>query len=55
MPTIIDSQNVVSSLDDAPDGLRAEIGSYYAIQGNIPDRPSSTGFATFNVNVKKQP
>lgn len=54
MPTIIDSQNVVSSLDDAPDGLRAEIGSYYAIQSDTPGRPSSAGFANFNISIDKR-
>lgn len=30
MAIIVDSQNVVSSLENAPDRLRAEIGSYYS-------------------------
>ena len=52
MPTVVDSQNVVSSIDTAPDGLRAEIGSYFSIQENI-GRPTTTGFANFNTNIDK--
>mgnify|MGYP000209279568 CR=1 FL=1 len=53
MPVIVDSQNVVSSVDTAPDGLRAEIGSYFSIQQDRVGQPSSTGFAKFNTNVAK--
>ena len=53
MPVIVDSQNVVSSIDTAPDGLRAEIGSYFAIQQDRVGQPTSTGFATFNTNIDK--
>lgn len=51
MPVIVDSQNVVSSVDTAPDGLRAEIGSYFSIQQDRVGQPSSTGFAKFNTNI----
>ena len=30
MSTVVDSQNVVRSLEDSPDGLRGEIGTYYS-------------------------
>lgn len=53
MPTVVDSQNVVDSLDTAPDGLRAEIGSYFSIQDGGVGRPNQTGFANFNTNINK--
>ena len=53
MPIIVDSQNIVSSLDDAPDGLRAEIGSYFSppIQTTYP---TPSGFRYFNTNINKR-
>ena len=53
MPTVVDSQNVVNALDQASDGLRAEIGSYYSVQGSRVGEPVSTGFANFNTNINK--
>jgi hypothetical protein len=52
MPIIVDAQNVVSSKDDAPDGLRAEVGTYYSppVQSAYP---APGGFRGFNVNINK--
>lgn len=51
MATVVDSQNVVNSLEQAPDGLRGEIGTYYT--GLRVGEPFSTGFARFNTNINK--
>lgn len=53
MPVVIDSQNVVSSLEEAPDGLRGEIGSYYSVQASRVGEPVSTGFLNFKTNIDK--
>ena len=55
MATITDSQNVVSSLETAPDRLRAEIGSYFSeISGLIETgRPFTTYlFRNYATGVK---
>jgi len=49
MPIIVDTQNVVTSLEDAPDKLRAEIGSYFSPE---QERPSTTSMPTQFVNFK---
>ena len=49
MPTIVDSVNVVNSLESAPDRLRAEIGRYYTTE---PTGPFSSNFAFFRSGVK---
>ena len=36
MATVVDSINVVSSLEEAPDKLRAEIGRYYSPENRGP-------------------
>ena len=48
MATVVDSQNVVNSLEQAPDGLRGEIGSYYS-----PTVPALSNFTNFNTNINK--
>jgi hypothetical protein len=48
MPTVVDSQNVVSSLEQAPDGLRGEIGSYYSPEPRLPEN-----FTNFKTNINK--
>ena len=47
MPTVVDSQNVVDSLEQAPDGLRGEIGTYYSTALRFSD------FANFRTNIDK--
>ncbi len=49
MAIVVDSENVVSSLETAPDRLRAEIGSYYL---GDPDQPSQ--FANFRSGIKSE-
>ncbi len=48
MGVIVDSENIVNSLEQAPDRLRAEIGRYYttAVDGEF-------GIATFTSGVEK--
>jgi len=48
MAIVVDSQNVVDSLDQAPDGLRGEIGSYYT-----PTVPALSNFTDFRTNIDK--
>lgn len=48
MATVVDSQNVVNSLEQAPDGLRGEIGSYYS-----PTVPALSNFTNFKTNIDK--
>jgi len=50
MPTVVDSINVVNSLEEAPDRLRAEIGRYYSPETR---GPFNTGFAIFRSGIKK--
>ena len=59
MATITDSQNVVRSLETAPDRLRAEIGSYFSETpleppslSNISPRPVDFSFRNYAVGVK---
>lgn len=47
MGMIFDSQNVVQSLEAAPDRLRAEIGSYYTGQPNTDE-----AFKNFNFGIR---
>ena len=49
MSTVVDSINVVSSLDQAPDKLRAEIGRYYSPETR---GPFNTSFAYFRTGIK---
>jgi len=54
MPIVVDSQNVVSSLEQAPDGLRAEIGSYYSPEEDrLPTAQSPSNFVSFKTNIDK--
>jgi hypothetical protein len=55
MATITDSQNVVNSLETAPDRLRAEIGSYFSESpslSNISPRPTDFSFRNYAAGVK---
>lgn len=45
MSFVVDSQNIVSSLDTSPDKLRAEIGSYYTVR-------SQSEFVNYNSSIK---
>ena len=49
MATIVDSINVVNSLEEAPDKLRAEIGRYYSPENR---GPFGTSFAFFRTGIK---
>ena len=49
MPTIVDSINVVNSLEEAPDKLRAEIGRYFSPENR---GPFGTSFAYFRTGIK---
>jgi len=54
MPVVIDSQNVVRTLEDAPDGLRAELGSYYSPEAiRPPSAQSPSNFVNFRTNIDK--
>ena len=48
MATVVDSINVVSSLEEAPDKLRAEIGRYYSPES----RTIGSSFAYFRTGIK---
>ena len=53
MSTIVESTNVISSLEEAPDKLRAEIGRYYSpnrTQGGF----SVTGFKNYRVSIERE-
>jgi|11BtaG_2_1085332.scaffolds.fasta_scaffold00301_7 hypothetical protein len=52
MPIIVDAQNFVSSKDEAPDGLRAEVGLYYSPPVETT-YPSPSGFRSFKTNIDK--
>jgi hypothetical protein len=59
MSTVVDSQNVVNSLEEAPDRLRAEIGSYHFHQqpqqdafGPTPISSVLSGFRGYRVGIK---
>ena len=49
MATVVDSINVVSSLEEAPDKLRAEIGRYYSPENR---GPFGSSFAYFRTGIK---
>ena len=49
MATIVDSINVVNSLEEAPDRLRAEIGRYYSPENR---GVNTTSFAFFRTGIK---
>lgn len=49
MATIVDSINVVNSIEDAPDRLRAEIGRYYSTENR---GPFNTSFAFYRSGIK---
>lgn len=51
MAIVVDSQNVVNSLDQAPDGLRGELGSYYT--GPTSGIMSPYNFVNFRTNIDK--
>ena len=52
MPTVVDSQNVVRSPEDIPDGLRGEIGTYYSPEELRSDDSTATGnFLKFNDKI----
>ena len=54
MPTVVDSQNVVPSLEDVPDGLRGEIGTYYSpaeLRSDASTTPDN--FINFKLNIDK--
>lgn len=53
MPTIVDSVNVVNTLEAAPDRLRAEIGRYYSPANSI-GLPFSSGFSNYREGIKKE-
>jgi len=48
MALVVDSENVVNSLEEAPDRLRAEIGKYYS-----PDSPGPFNFDNFRLGIKR--
>ena len=48
MATIVDSANVVNSLESAPDRLRAEIGRYYSTNRN----PFASNFVNLRSGIK---
>ena len=50
MPLIIDANNAVSSKDTAPDGLRAEIGTYFSTE---PQSTSRVNFVNFSDMIAK--
>ena len=50
MGTIVDSINVVNSLEEAPDRLRAEIGKYFS---SVPTGPFSN-FASFRSGIASE-
>lgn len=52
MPIVVDSQNLVRTIENAPDGLRAEIGSYYSppVQTGLA---TPSGFVNFRSNIDK--
>lgn len=47
---LVDSINVVNSLEDAPDKLRAEIGRYYSSENH---GPHNTNFAFYRSGIKR--
>lgn len=52
MATVVDSQNVVRSPEDIPDGLRGEIGTYYSPEELRSDDSTATGnFLKFNDKI----
>jgi hypothetical protein len=54
MSIVVDSQNVVRSPEDIPDGLRGEIGTYYSPPELRSDESLSTNnFLEFNLNIDK--
>lgn len=50
MALVVDSENVVNSINEAPDKLRAEIGRYYS---SVNRGPYNTPFAFFRSGIKK--
>ena len=52
MPVVVDSQNVVSSLDQAPDGLRGELGTYYRGTG-FEGTMATLNWINFRTNIDK--
>lgn len=54
MSIVVDSQNVVRSPEDIPDGLRGEIGTYYSPPELRSDESSATdNFLEFKLNIDK--
>tara|TARA_R110001592_G_scaffold94948_2_gene274106 strand:- start:226 stop:2478 length:2253 start_codon:yes stop_codon:yes gene_type:complete len=54
MPIVVDSQNLVRTIENAPDGLRAEIGSYYSPEEERPPtQQSPSNFTNFKTNIDK--